>query len=389
MNKIGLMTDSATKGASTPHSKNIDAIRGLAILGVVECHYFALTNIYDRLGFPKLLVNVLTSGGAGVDLFFVLSAFLLCRGLFRTGREPLTVFNFYRRRALRILPGYLVLLALGFGLRPFFKMDDVWSNWLWGGVYDPIFYLLFLQNWLIGQDGVWHGNVFAHTWSLAVEEQFYLILPLVAKGTGKRGLASIACIMVLSGIPARIMLSDLVSDIAGYCWSIARLDAFGWGILIALALDRWPDLSSKLSPALLARTSGALFAVYNGIFFTRQTNSAYLAIIDVLAAMLVLAAALVPEGSSLEDHVIHRSLAWMGKRCYSIYLFHNAIFGLTLIIAQEFLVSMGFAGFLAAVIIALIITLCVADISYRRIEKPFISLGQPARDFSHVVSQPS
>jgi peptidoglycan/LPS O-acetylase OafA/YrhL len=385
MSTTALQMEPGRNDGLKPRSGHIDAVRGLAILGVVQSHYFALTNIYDWLGFPKPLVNVLTAGTSGVDLFFVVSAFLLCRGLLEAKGNSLTILNFYCRRVLRILPAYWLLLMLGFGFKAILNARGGWASWLWGGIYDPISYLIFFQNWLIGRDGFWHGNVFAHTWSLAVEEQFYIVLPLVVGAAGKRGLVLIACLMILSGIPARIMFGNLVSDVAAHTWSLARLDAFGWGILLALIVFQWPTLSLRLRPTLLAGTTLTLFIVYTGMFFTRFGNSVqvaiYLAVIDMLAAMLVLAAAIASKGMRTERHIVHRSLAWMGERCYSIYLFHNLVFGLILIERKQLWPSGGSVAVIACVVFAFIITLCIADVSYRRVEQPFISLGRTMPNF--------
>ena len=146
------------------YSPDISAVRGLAIVGVVQCHYFAQTHIYEALAVPSPFVSVLTGGGAGVDLFFVLSAYLLTRGLLRDDRTLGAMARFYRRRLFRILPAYWLLLVLGFGLAPMIQAEPgSVPRWLLAQVYPSWIYVAFLQNWYTGLEGKWHTSFFAHT----------------------------------------------------------------------------------------------------------------------------------------------------------------------------------------------------------------------------------
>ena len=141
----------------------LDGLRGLAILGVVTFHYFGSAALFSF-------------GWSGVDLFFVLSGYLITSRLVATQQQKNPLVKFYRNRALRILPVYYLALGtffLAFHLfvktvhRPLFAFYD--RNW--------ISFVLFFQNWtMIFSHGI-RENYLDHFWSLAVEEQFYLVWP--------------------------------------------------------------------------------------------------------------------------------------------------------------------------------------------------------------------
>lgn len=372
-----------SRSSISVHSPHIAAIRGLAIIGVVQCHYLGLRGVYELFSIPAPLVETLIACGAGVDLFFVLSAFLLTRGLLSCEPGRNSALAFYRRRAFRILPAYWLLVASGFALAPLLPAGR-WSNWLFDGAYSPLLYLAFLQNWQIGADGAWSGYVFAHSWSLAVEEQFYLVIPLVVMAMTRRRLALLAGLAIVSGPAIRLLIGEHMPVQAVYCWPIARMDAFGWGVLAAILACERPDLVARLPARALAVGSMALFAALAAFAHTSTRTSVealslYLAPVDGLAAVLVLAAAAMPAGSRLEQSAPHRWLVWAGERCYSIYLFHNAFFGLAMVAVENVAPTGGALAHLVATLVALVCLLAFADLCYRFIEQPFIALGRRER----------
>ena len=101
----------------SPHFIRIDALRGVAILMVMQLHIFFITFTYDYLNFPTAARYLLRSGGAGVDLFFILSAYLLTTNLLRQRDRPGVITTFFARRALRILPMFLILILAHPGFR--------------------------------------------------------------------------------------------------------------------------------------------------------------------------------------------------------------------------------------------------------------------------------
>jgi len=154
-------------GASVNRFAGLDHLRALAIIIVFAYHYSVMS------GFPPHLYEYGGSfGWTGVDLFFVLSGFLIGGQLFsRIARQlPISYGEFYFKRFLRIVPAYLFVLALYYAIPGFKERGELPPLWR---------FLTFTQNF--GLDLAHHG-AFSHAWSLCIEEQFYLILPLFIIG---------------------------------------------------------------------------------------------------------------------------------------------------------------------------------------------------------------
>ncbi len=164
--------------------KELDGIRGAAILFVLAYHYFSNgAGINNPIG--RQFLKLFSIGWSGVDLFFVLSGFLIV-GILLDAKSSNNYFSsFYIRRALRILPLYYLLLTL-FLILPIFISND--------GIFKLTFpfwsYLLFIQNLFMIKFDLgtsWLGV----TWSLAIEEQFYLLLPILVWKLDKKRLVYI------------------------------------------------------------------------------------------------------------------------------------------------------------------------------------------------------
>jgi peptidoglycan/LPS O-acetylase OafA/YrhL len=168
----------------------LDLLRALAIVAVVIYHA-------GIMGFP-LSGNVHRFGWIGVDLFFVLSGYLIGGQLLAPLLRGQRIYlgTFFARRALRIMPAYFVVLAIYF-LLPSLREYPEMSQPLWK-------FLLSVQN--IALHG---GTAFSHAWSLAVEDQFYLVLPflLLVLYARPRMSVIVACIIVLGGIALRTVLA--------------------------------------------------------------------------------------------------------------------------------------------------------------------------------------
>src|SRR5213595_4046815 len=168
----------------------LDLLRALAIIVVVIYHAalfgFKLPGRVDRFGW------------IGVDLFFVLSGYLIGGQLLAplAREQSIKLGRFFARRVLRIMPAYFVILAVYF-LLPLWREYPDMAQPLWK-------FLLSVQN--IALHG---GTAFSHAWSLAVEDQFYLVLPLLLLVLYPRPRASviIACIIIFGGIALRTILA--------------------------------------------------------------------------------------------------------------------------------------------------------------------------------------
>ena len=157
------------------HIPALDGLRGLAILLVLMIHFCCLTGVVPRTTLDVLFLKFASIGWCGVNLFFLLSGFLITGILFDTKSSSNRMKNFYARRTLRIFPLYYGVLTLWFLVLPAFNLDGTVRSW---PSQQKVWVWLYAVNWGL----IWGGHQFGvmeHFWSLAVEEHFYLLWPLV------------------------------------------------------------------------------------------------------------------------------------------------------------------------------------------------------------------
>ena len=268
-------------------SEALDAVRGIAILLVVGYHYFP---------------GVVKQGQLGVDLFFVLSGYLI-GGILLDNRGAAGFFaTFYGRRAFRILPLYWLLLA-------FVALDQP----LWR-------FLLFGQTvaWATGRFPL--GDPIGITWSLAVEEQFYLLLPALVWAMPPRWLVRVLWACVIAAPVWRWALHP-VATYGSFLWLPCRLDALMGGTLIA-CMQR----GHAMRPAVWGLL--ALAAPVLDIGF-RVLDPAYDVIPLSVVALGFATALMVVLGRPPGRLTGLRPLTWLGIGAYSIYLFHLPVLRLT------------------------------------------------------------
>src|SRR5882757_9635973 len=159
--------------------KELDGLRALAILLVVAWHYIGIVG-----GPESVLWRVFVFGRTGVDLFFVLSGYLITRILLANTGSPSYFATFYGRRSFRILPIYFVMVAIYLIGRQLGGSAPI----LFGGPLPWWSYVIGLQNVWMAIQQTYGPAWLAGTWSLAIEEQFYLIFPLVVYLTPSRTL---------------------------------------------------------------------------------------------------------------------------------------------------------------------------------------------------------
>jgi peptidoglycan/LPS O-acetylase OafA/YrhL len=224
--------------------KNLDGVRGIAILLVVFFH------LPTQPGWGGALPLTLPCGWMGVQLFFVLSGFLITRILIHSKDQAFGVYlrRFYVRRVLRIFPLYYgFLLALGAVYLATSLPEQLERYW-------PHL-ATFTWNWTRA-DAAWEeSNRFVHLWSLSVEEQFYLVWPFLVFLLSRRGIL-IACVTAIVACPfvrqafAAAYDADGLSPYAIYdatYWNtLCQLDAFAWGALLTLIPGEWmPRIPSR------------------------------------------------------------------------------------------------------------------------------------------------
>jgi peptidoglycan/LPS O-acetylase OafA/YrhL len=309
----------------------LDSVRGVAVLAVVFYHGFAWS--YGRnavSGLPKLFIYTTVPGWLGVNLFFVLSGFLITGILLDSRAKPDYYQSFYTRRCLRILPAYYAILAIlltvGLARWPFVSMSFLYMANMGPFLGIPTDY------------GV--------LWSLAVEEHFYLLWPLAVRRLSIRKVTALAWFVVVGTPVVRLVsyLSGHEVGLASYTWCVA--DGIAMGAILALTarggdaarphLFRYAIGAVALSSLILA--VGARFGVLTrtrplgAALQLTQINLACTAVLSV-----VLLAGTTPRGRLFVDL---RVLKFFGYISYGLYLVHLLIFRL-----YDLIVGRYFPGF--------------------------------------------
>lgn len=368
-------------------------LRGVAILGVMQLHAFRHTGAYEFLGLPEFALNLASIGWSGVDLFFVLSAYLLTGNLLRHRNAPGLALAFYKRRALRILPLYWSVLIVGSICGIAWDLSGgVANSFLFGRQHDLWIYILFLQNFVDGWSTQHPAMFLAPTWSLAVEEHLYLLLPLFAARLSPRGLCILAATWILTAPFIRYGVASLVRPAAAYVWTIARLDAFGVGILIAVAMARRPEAIRALAPTPFAVAAAAFWALLSWAGpdpNVRPLVSAIAPTIAACAAACALIAALAASSQRKPAQAGRpaRVLAWCGEHCFSLYLLHLPVIAAPFLFFGAPQYGPNVAGSVEGLIVLIVgfgATFGLASITYRLIEKPFIDMSDRVAPYRPV-----
>jgi peptidoglycan/LPS O-acetylase OafA/YrhL len=206
----------------------LDRLRGLAILLVLMNH--------TKKAAPQYFDGILRQGWIGVDLFFVLSGFLITGILWESRGEKGYFKRFYVRRILRIWPVYLIILFLVFAIVPLIRhLSGLSAGTLLGEPYGVWAYLLFIQN-LLGP-ALYYSPLLSITWSLAIEEQFYLVWPAILRICRRLIILPI----LLAGLSAAPLIRLIarhhgVSDIVIYICPFTHYDGLLCGAFVAIWL---------------------------------------------------------------------------------------------------------------------------------------------------------
>ncbi len=375
-----LATTARTVESKSFYRPELDIVRFFAFLAVFVYHttYYPLDYFVTRhvpVWLAQVIVSVGRAGAYGVDLFFVLSAYLITELLLREKDEHgrLDVKSFYIRRMLRIWPLYYFFIALAafvpllnpagqFNFRyivPFLLLAGNWSTIAFGPPQSAALPL----------------------WSVSVEEQFYLLWPPIVARLSRRNIIRAAVVMIVLANVARVVVLLL----HGGGWDVwvntfARLDPMAAGILLAVLLrGRAPKIARPLRVTAIVAgiaaigLTGYVAAPWGYGLPWRGTLISY-PVVAAASTAIVLA--------SIGISVRMGILEYLGKISYGLYVYHTACIWIT----DRFLhIRNGLAHMCVREVVALALTIAISALSYALIEKPFLNLK---RRFTYVHSRP-
>ena len=316
------MRSVAAQGSTLTYRPELDGIRGLAILLVLAQH----------INLPSSAL----AGMMGVNLFFVLSGYLITTLLLseRDSTGRISLRRFYERRVRRLFPALVaVLIATGALMAVMGRLGDYW-----GQAAVSLFYVSDVAK-AIGYDLGYVGN----TWTLALEEQFYLLWPAVVIFLPRRFLLPAVIVGIVAAVA--LQLRFLPVDVLALFRPDVRADSILWGCLIALVprvAPRWAAAAGGIGVGILAFTWVWPYAI---------------GLSSILAALFISGA------SSLRPILANRALVRIGQISYGLYLWQALPVGL--------LEPQTLAGNVLAMVTVVVVSFALALASERWIERPF------------------
>jgi peptidoglycan/LPS O-acetylase OafA/YrhL len=370
-----------------PRIRALDGLRGLAVLLVVVEHlYTAVPEAPVGHWTHEILKRVGALGYGGVDLFFVLSGCLIGGILLDYRDSPRLLPTFFARRFFRIIPLYALLLATFFVCREIPSLRAM-NRYTYFDSPVPLWpYFAMLQNvamaWTRDIGAFWVGP----TWSLGIEEQFYLFMPLLVRHLPRRTLA-IFCLVAVAACPLLRTVALFGADnLAAALFLLPmRADSLLLGVLVALLLRSKAGLAfvraRRTSLAALLLALAAVLAVFAALRLgagSLPIATFGYTIIGLFFAGLVLWVRAFPDGG-LASTFSARPLVALGLISYFVYLFHTPVaYVLNWLLLSRPPLNLTWSG--AGVnALSFGITLLLAAISYRYFEAPLIRIGHRFR----------
>lgn len=358
---------------------DIDGLRAIAILSVLTFHAFP---------------GALRGGFVGVDIFFVISGFLISSIIFRSlHRGDFSFAEFYAHRLKRIFPALILVLAASFAFGWFALLSDEYGQLgkhMAAGAG-------FVQNFVLWKEAGYFDTAselkpLMHLWSLAIEEQFYLIYPVLIWGSWRLGLNVLTVVLVIGLLSFAANITGIGKDAVGTFfmpqtrfWELLSGSVLAYMHLfhrlsLATWLSRWmfhpvifrhppaPDHRESFLNNLFALSGlllivAAVFGIHKGMAFP-----GWLALVPVAGAFLLIMAG--PQAWVNRNILAHKMMVFVGLISYPLYLWHWSILSFARIVESEFpSPEIRFA--------AVAISFLLAWLTYRLIEKP-IRFGRKA-----------
>jgi peptidoglycan/LPS O-acetylase OafA/YrhL len=367
----------------TGHLAGLDGVRGIAILMVMAVHFVGDAPADGPL--QRLVVKAASYGLLGVDLFFVLSGFLITGLLLESKGQPHYFRNFYARRTLRIFPLYYGVLAVLFLLlpalvtpSPLLEVARRHQAWLW--TYTTNFYIALTSSWA-------SLTYVSHFWSLAIEEHFYLVWPLVVFSFSRPVLQRICIGVIVGGLALRLLLvAQGVSELSISVLTPCRIDTLVVGGLLAILVRREGvgarllDRAGSFLVGLMALVLGvSLFGVLTGLWLP-VLHEVRVSLFAFLFGALTLASLGGSSGAGRLGRLFQgRLLRFFGKYSYGLYVYHGLFTWYLLEVQANERLDRWFGGqhwltLLTRVVLGVGVSVVASVLSYELMEKKFLGL---------------
>jgi peptidoglycan/LPS O-acetylase OafA/YrhL len=342
------------------HIKQLDAVRAIAVILVLLWHWFP----------PTHGINRVPNGPIGVNMFFVLSGFLITRILMedrikaeKAGLPGLMVFkNFFIRRALRIFPIYYLTIFTLWGINGF-AGTNIEPNIRYFLTYTSNFYFFHLQSW----DGI-----LSHTWSLAIEEQFYLVWPWAILFLNRKWLLPLIVCCLATGIISQYAIAGPFAEVL----PVTCLHTFGLGALLSWIIVFKPFALAKVYKVL------TMLMIPAALIFSVEVMAGNWKLVPVrlltavftgwLIAFILLRQNRIPGPMALVLN--NKFLIFLGRISYGIYLYHAIIPHYTVRALTRLNKHIPVVGGHLLFMEQCIVVTLVAYTSWRLIESPVLTL---------------
>jgi len=365
------------------HLPVLDGVRGLAILMVLALHFIADTEPVTRVG--HLVAAVAGWGQYGVDLFFVLSGFLITGILVDARERPDYFRTFYVRRVLRIFPLYYGVLAFLFLVLPRVPgadsptLDELRQHQPWAWLYGVNVYLAWKGQWAL--------SYLDHFWSLSVEEHFYFVWPFVVWALARRPRV---LLFTSLGVAGAALVARIAYAAAGtgehvlYVLTPFRLDGLALGGAFAI-LARRPGGMERIRWLVPRLAAGAAALFVLRFAWSRLTPLWHAPLFQMRETLLVvlLACLLLWSLTASRDAPVVRlfsspAMRWFGTYSYGLYVYHHFLSYHFAIHKTEWSLTrwVGSHGLAVAIqaAVGVAISCAVAFASYHLLEKRFLAL---------------
>jgi peptidoglycan/LPS O-acetylase OafA/YrhL len=301
----------------------LDGVRALAILIVIFHHAVGFTGVPPASGAERVIDALAQQAWMGVDLFFTLSGFLITGILLRTKGTDGYYRNFMMRRVLRIFPLYYLFILVFFVILPrlFPAQPDLarlpaQQAWYW----------LYLPNVRIYLNGNWYATFVEHAWSLSIEEQFYLVWPLVVALLSRRNLVRFCLVAIPLSLTLRVLIVLHGGDhAAAFVLTPAHLD----GLLLGAMLAAYEPQGTHARPRFVALTvAGVAFVALTPRLGVSYAIAHYALSVTgwSLACVGFVGLAITSPPTSLLTRILTlRPLAAIGTYSYGVYLVHQPL----------------------------------------------------------------